>query len=52
VLLSICSLLTDPNPNDPLVPEIAQLYKTNKPEYEKTGACAARGCAGAPALRA
>ena len=36
VLLSICSLLTDPNPNDPLVPEIAQLYKTNKPEYEKT----------------
>ena len=36
MLLSICSLLTDPNPNDPLVPEIAQLYKTNKPEYEKT----------------
>ncbi len=25
VLLSICSLLTDPNPNDPLVPEIAQV---------------------------
>ncbi|KAK6157796.1 hypothetical protein DH2020_012044 [Rehmannia glutinosa] len=24
VLLSICSLLTDPNPDDPLVPEIAQ----------------------------
>ena len=24
VLLSISSLLTDPNPNDPLVPEIAQ----------------------------
>ena len=36
MLLSICSLLTDPNPNDPLVPEIAQLYKTNKAEYEKT----------------
>ncbi len=36
VLLSICSLLTDPNPNDPLVPEIAQLYKSNKAEYEKT----------------
>ena len=33
---SICSLLTDPTPNDPLVPEMAQLYKTNKPEYEKT----------------
>ncbi|KAH8078079.1 hypothetical protein JL720_9750 [Aureococcus anophagefferens] len=25
VLLSICSLLTDPNPDDPLVPEIAQI---------------------------
>ena len=36
VLLSICSLLTDPNPEDPLVPEIAHLYKTNKAEYEKT----------------
>jgi ubiquitin-conjugating enzyme E2 D/E len=33
VLLSICSLLCDPNPNDPLVPEIAHLYKTNPPEY-------------------
>lgn len=27
VLLSISSLLTDPNPEDPLVPEIAQQYK-------------------------
>ena len=34
VLLSICSLLTDPNPNDPLVPEIAHLYKTDKVAYE------------------
>lgn len=45
VLLSICSLLTgmfffsmltmqDPNPDDPLVPDIAHLYKTNKPRYE------------------
>ncbi|CAH8259801.1 unnamed protein product [Arabidopsis lyrata] len=34
VLLSICSLLTDPNPNDPLVAEIAQLYKENKSKYE------------------
>lgn len=25
VLLSICSLLTDPNPDDPLVPEIAHM---------------------------
>merc|ERR1719281_901384 len=28
VILSICSLLTDPNPDDPLVPEIARIYKT------------------------
>ena len=26
VLLSICSLLTDPNPDDPLVPEIGESY--------------------------
>lgn len=30
VLLSISSLLTDPNPDDPLVPEIANLLKKNK----------------------
>ena len=36
VLLSICSLLTDPNPDDPLVPEIAHIYKTNRPKYEET----------------
>ena len=36
VLLSICSLLTDPNPDDPLVPEIANIYKTDKPRYEET----------------
>lgn len=35
MLLSICSLLTDPNPDDPLVPEIAHLYKANRAEYEK-----------------
>jgi len=29
-LLSICSLLTDPNPDDPLVPEIAHIYKTDR----------------------
>ena len=34
VLLSITSLLTDPNPNDPLVPEIATLYKKDKAAYE------------------
>ncbi|KAL9175868.1 hypothetical protein ABFS82_02G140000 [Erythranthe guttata] len=36
VLLSICSLLTDPNPDDPLVPEIAHMYKTDKVKYEQT----------------
>ncbi|KAK8494853.1 hypothetical protein V6N12_013850 [Hibiscus sabdariffa] len=36
VLLSICSLLTDPNPDDPLVPEIAHMYKTDKAKYETT----------------
>jgi len=30
VLLSICSMLTDPNPDDPLVPEIAHVYKTSR----------------------
>ncbi len=33
VLLSLCSLLTDPNPEDPLDNEIGQLYKTNLEEY-------------------
>ena len=36
VLLSICSLLTDPNPDDPLVPEIANIYKSDKARYEET----------------
>eukprot|EP00004_Rigifila_ramosa_P026258 TRINITY_DN80_c0_g1_i2.p1 TRINITY_DN80_c0_g1~~TRINITY_DN80_c0_g1_i2.p1 ORF type:complete len:159 (+),score=41.35 TRINITY_DN80_c0_g1_i2:31-477(+) len=36
VLLSLCSLLCDPNPDDPLVPEIAQLYKADKARYEAT----------------
>jgi ubiquitin-conjugating enzyme E2 D/E len=36
VLLSICSLLTDPNPDDPLVPEIAHMYKTDRVKYEST----------------
>ncbi len=35
-LLSICSLLTDPNPKDPLVPEIAQIYERDRPRYEAT----------------
>ena len=33
LLLSISSLLTDPNPNDPLVKSIADLYINEKEEY-------------------
>ena len=36
VLLSISSLLTDANPDDPLVPEIAHIYKTDKAKFEAT----------------
>ena len=35
VLLSICSLLSDPNPDDPLAPEIANMYKSNKEEFNR-----------------
>jgi len=35
VLLSICSLLTDPNPDDPFVPEIAHLYKKNRHQHDE-----------------
>jgi len=35
VLLSICSMLTDPNPDDPLVPEIAKMYKTDRGRYNQ-----------------
>ncbi|XP_010541417.1 PREDICTED: ubiquitin-conjugating enzyme E2 5A-like [Tarenaya hassleriana] len=33
VLLSICSLLTDPNPDDPLDGEAARMYKSNRKMY-------------------
>jgi hypothetical protein len=36
VLLSVCSLLTDPNPDDPLVPEIARLYKQDRAKHDAT----------------
>merc|ERR1712032_1129418 len=36
VLLSVTPLLTDPNPNDPLVPEIAQLYQKDRAKHDKT----------------
>lgn len=34
-LLGITSLLTDPNPDDPFVPEIADLYKSNRAQYDR-----------------
>lgn len=34
VLLSICSLLTDANPDDPLVPDVARQYKNDKAQFE------------------
>ena len=36
VLLSISSLLCDPNPNDPLVSEIAYVYNNNRDKYNAT----------------
>lgn len=36
VLLSIMSLLTDPNPDSPLSAEAAQLYKSDRAKYNKT----------------
>tara|TARA_Y200000002_G_scaffold381540_1_gene395835 strand:- start:777 stop:1229 length:453 start_codon:yes stop_codon:yes gene_type:complete len=36
VLLSICSLMDDPNPDDPLVTDIANEYKNNKQNYIET----------------
>ena len=33
VLLSICSILCDSNPDDQLVPKIARLFKTDRKKY-------------------
>lgn len=35
VLLSISSLLTDPNPKDPLVPEIAEMYVRDRAQFDR-----------------
>ncbi|XP_047392073.1 ubiquitin-conjugating enzyme E2 D2-like isoform X2 [Sciurus carolinensis] len=35
VLLSICSMLCDPNPDDPLVPEIAKIYLKDRRKYDR-----------------
>lgn len=34
-LMSIQSLLDNPNPNDPLCPEIAQIYKSDKKKHDE-----------------
>ena len=36
VLLSISSLLTDPNPDDPLVPDVAHLHKRDRKKFYDT----------------
>ena len=36
ILISICSLLDDPNPDDPLVPDIAKQYVDNRAAYDVT----------------
>ncbi|EIW73674.1 hypothetical protein TREMEDRAFT_18130, partial [Tremella mesenterica DSM 1558] len=36
VILSLSSLLTDPNPSDPLVPQIAQQYKRDRKKHDQT----------------
>ena len=35
MLLSICSLLCDPNPKDPLMPEIGRLFIADRFAYNK-----------------
>ena len=35
LLLSISSLLSDPNPDNPIVPEIARIYKADKEKHDK-----------------
>lgn len=34
VLLSLCSLLNDPNPHDPLVPGVAKMYLNDRERYD------------------
>lgn len=35
VLLSISSLLSEPNPDDPLAGDVARVYKANRAEFER-----------------
>ena len=34
-LLSVCSLLGDPDPDDPLVPETARIYKSDRGKHHR-----------------
>ena len=36
VLLSICVLMSTPNPDDPLVPDVAKIYKESRVAFDKT----------------
>ena len=36
IINKICSLLDDPNPDDPLVPDIAEEYKNNREKFVET----------------
>merc|ERR1711916_323705 len=36
LMLSISSLLTDPNPDDPLTPAIAHVFVNNRPKFDTT----------------
>ncbi|KAK6245796.1 hypothetical protein QUC31_000573 [Theobroma cacao] len=36
VIIAICSLMNDPNPDDPLVPKIGAEYKNNRSSFEAT----------------
>lgn len=36
VLLSICALMCEPNPDDPLMPDVASVYKSNRFQYNAT----------------
>ena len=44
VLLSISSLLNDPNPDDPLVPEIAHTLRNDPAKYEEMARAWTRKC--------
>ena len=35
IMLALSSMFSDPNPNDPLRPSIARLYKTNRVEHDR-----------------